>query len=264
MKSIGDITFGLASDLHLDFAPVHQEFFEWRGDVLLLAGDIAEDDNLRKMDDFWSRVADMAAEVYMVCGNHEFYRSEIDVASEHIREYLSKYPNIRLLENEVVKTNGVNLFGATLWTDFDNSDPFSVMDAQAMLSDYRQIRFKKNGYRRIHPADIYNLHKQSLDKLRSSIMSSDGATVVMTHHGPSFQSIDAKYVGDSLNGAYVTELDEFILDSPQIKAWVHGHVHTYKDYQIGECRVMVNSRGYPGERNAGYGNYHVKQFRLGE
>lgn len=258
--------FGLASDLHMDFAEMNPEFFDWRGDVLLLAGDLAEEDHLRKMHDFWDRVADMAPEIYTIAGNHEFYGSEIDVAHDHLREYLSNYPHIHILENDFVYTNGVYLFGSTLWSDFERGSPVSMWDVGRRLNDYQHIRNKRDGYRKINTHEIYYKHQRSLEYLTEFLSDQTDPlpVVVMTHHAPSFQSIRKDYVGDSLNGGYASSLENLILDHPRIKAWVHGHIHTYKDYMIGDCRVMCNARGYPGERSDKYGPYEVKPFRIGE
>lgn len=258
--------FGLASDLHMDFASMNPEFFEWRGDVLLLAGDLAEEDNLRKMHEFWTRVADMADEVYTVAGNHEFYGSEIDSAHDHLREYLVNFPNIRLLEDEWVETHGIDLFGATMWSDFERGNPVVMWDAQQRMNDYKQIRIKRDGYRRINPNHTLIKNQNTLNCISEFIENREVKRdiVIMTHHAPSFQSIRKEYVSDSLNGAYATALDEHIHRTPDIKVWVHGHIHTYKDYMIDNCRVMCNARGYPGERGEQYGPYEVKPFRINE
>ena len=50
----------------------------------------------------------------------------------------------------------------------------------------------------------------------------------------------------TLNGGYMTELSEFILDNPEIKLWTHGHTHSSHDYQIGNTRIVCNPRGYAG------------------
>ena len=49
-----------------------------------------------------------------------------------------------------------------------------------------------------------------------------------------------------MNGAYYSDLSEFILDRPCIKLWVHGHMHDTFDYMIGSTRVVCNPRGYAG------------------
>ena len=46
------------------------------------------------------------------------------------------------------------------------------------------------------------------------------------------------------NGAYHSDLTDVMLDNPNIKLWTHGHTHHPFDYQIGDCRVVCNPRGY--------------------
>ena len=260
--------FGLASDLHLDHGAINPEFFDWRGDVLLLAGDIGEDDFLRRQHEFWTKVSLMAPEVYVIAGNHEFYRSEIDRAVDHLREYLKAYPNIKILDNDFVYTNGFVLFGSTFWSDFNRGNPLVQWDAMQIVNDYKgSIRYAKGGWRPIKPHETHAMHLESLHMLETFLKEEVGLfgessmpMVVMTHHGPSYQSVSREYVSDKLNGAWVSDLDNFILQYPQIKAWVHGHVHTFKDYMIGDTRVMVNARGYPDERPAHLPPYQVLEF----
>jgi hypothetical protein len=47
-----------------------------------------------------------------------------------------------------------------------------------------------------------------------------------------------------MNGAYSSDLSEYILDHPQIKLWTHGHTHEDFDYLIGSTRIVCNPRGY--------------------
>lgn len=72
----------------------------------------------------------------------------------------------------------------------------------------------------------------------------DKKIVVVTHHAPSEQSISVVYRNDILNPAFASNLENFILDRPNIKLWCHGHIHSASDYKIGECRVICNPRGY--------------------
>ncbi len=71
--------------------------------------------------------------------------------------------------------------------------------------------------------------------------------VVCTHHAPSRLSTHPRYKHDTLmNGAYSSELSEYILDHPQIKLWTHGHTHEDFDYMLGQTRIVCNPRGYIG------------------
>jgi len=77
------------------------------------------------------------------------------------------------------------------------------------------------------------------------VIDSTKKYVIVGHHAPSKQSIKPRYRSDNLiNGAYSSDLSEFILDHPQIKLWTHGHTHDIFDYKIGETRVLCNPRGY--------------------
>jgi len=84
--------------------------------------------------------------------------------------------------------------------------------------------------------------------IEESIASNPTAKyVVVGHHAPSKASTHAQYADQTMvNGAYSSDLDQFILDRPQIKLWTHGHTHHEFDYMIGSCRVMCNPRGYDG------------------
>lgn len=263
---MSSLLFGLASDLHMDFRGMNQEFFEWRGDALLLAGDLAEEDKLRKMDDFWSRVADMAEQVYVVAGNHEHYGSEIDETHDHLRNYLARFSHVHLMENDVRFLHGVAIFGATMWTDFEGGNPMRILEATDAMNDYRKIRIKKSGYTKLRPLHTMAKHQATLTALDEVVKSHpETPMVVMTHHAPSYRSVPERFKSYTLNAAYASRLDDFIEDRPQIKVWVHGHIHTRADYMIGDnCRVMVHARGYPGENflMGDYDPYTVKEFRV--
>jgi Icc-related predicted phosphoesterase len=93
---------------------------------------------------------------------------------------------------------------------------------------------------------------------------SDKPVVVITHHAPSFMSISEQYRGPGdyhMNGGYASDLSEFILDHPQIKAFVHGHVHSQHSYDIGDTRILCNPRGYVGHE-AIANHFEVKSFTI--
>ena len=78
-------------------------------------------------------------------------------------------------------------------------------------------------------------------------MGNPGKIVVVGHHSPCKQSTKPQYEKDVIvNGAYSSDLTEFILDHPEIKLWTHGHTHHEFDYMIGSTRIVCNPRGYDG------------------
>ena len=96
------------------------------------------------------------------------------------------------------------------------------------------------------PEDAVEEHKKTLGYIKSVIEGhNDRKFVVVGHHAPSRLSTHPRYKHDTLmNGGYSSELDEFIMDHPQIKLWTHGHTHEPFDYMIGETRIFCNPRGY--------------------
>jgi uncharacterized protein RhaS with RHS repeats len=55
-----------------------------------------------------------------------------------------------------------------------------------------------------------------------------------------------------MNGGYYSDLSEFILDHPEIVLWTHGHMHHTFDYNIGDCRIVCNPRGYENSKYKEY------------
>ena len=52
---------------------------------------------------------------------------------------------------------------------------------------------------------------------------------------------------ETTNGSFCSDLDDLILNHPQIKYFSHGHTNSSFRYRINECEVICNPKGYPGE-----------------
>lgn len=70
------------------------------------------------------------------------------------------------------------------------------------------------------------------------------ATVVITHHAPSIDSLALSGEPTVLDSAYASRLESIV---EQADLWVHGHTHVQLDYRTGDGRVVSNPRGYIGE-----------------
>jgi Icc-related predicted phosphoesterase len=254
------------SDLHLDFADLTLP----GGDVLILSGDICEARHLKKdmynkdmvlfeherkdqrPDRYYRFFAEECSkyrEVVMVMGNHEHYGFQYQKTYAHIASQLPD--NVTLLENQTHTIDDVVFVGATLWTDMNGTDPLTMFHMKQSMNDYRQItQFNeaKNVYHRLDPERTVADHYKSRRFIQETVENKfDQKFVVVTHHAPSKASIKPQYAGDHLmNGAYSSDLSEFILDNPQIKLWTHGHTHDTFDYMIGSTRIICNPRGYKG------------------
>jgi hypothetical protein len=111
---------------------------------------------------------------------------------------------------------------------------------------------------RFSPEDSVKDHKSMLEFIKTSIASNPTMPVIVVgHHSPSKQSTKPQYEKDVMvNGAYSSNLTEFILNHPQIKVWTHGHTHHEFDYMVGSTRIVCNPRGYIGYE------YEADNFKL--
>jgi len=257
-----DLQINLVSDLHLD---VSGDLELPGGDVLLLAGDICEARTLAsqsKTQDgdcwhFFQTQMPKYEQVFYVLGNHEHYRGRLGKTRQDLETLMP--PNVTILENQAVEYKGVLFLGATLWTDYHKGDPVCLWNAKQVMNDYKVITHlyeSKNLYHKLTPEYIYSVHKQSVEWIGKTLDSNkDKPAVVVTHMSPSFHSVNEKYKNDTTtNGCYCSNLEDLVLDHPNIKTWVHGHVHDPVDYMLGDnTRVLCNPRGYlPWEEGNGF------------
>jgi predicted phosphohydrolase len=241
----------ICSDLHLETCEHgHGVPDLGEGEILILGGDILcarhfkKDGPLHKVyDDFLQKCVKNFNEVLYINGNHEFYSYNYEGTFNVLAEYLPK--EIHYLENDYVKIKDTIFLGCTLWTDFRNENALEMMEAAQCMNDYKVIRIGSN-YRKLNPDDTLKFHKKSKQFLIERLEQfKDTKTWVLTHHAPSYQSVHPKYRSSGIaNGAFVSDLDDLILNNPQIKYFSHGHTHESFDYMIGGCRVICNPRGY--------------------
>ena len=227
----------LLSDIHLEFGG----FNPGQGDVLLLCGDVCVADDFlsdpveaSKYRKFFDQCVAGYNKVFYILGNHELYHGDVKTYVDIIRRHIPE--EITLLNNTSEVYEGVHFVGATLWSDFMNGDPLMMHSAGTCMNDYQCVLNNS-------PEAALQRHQYTMDWFRSVVPTLRGPVVMMTHHAPSFQSIWDTYAS-RLEGAYATDLEQFILDHPNIKYWCHGHIHSSNDYQVGQCRVMANPRGY--------------------
>lgn len=196
-----------------------------------------------------------------VAGNHMLYNRSGHSLQYQLRQYSNKYPlsaSVSFLNNSYKIVDDTVFVGGTLWTDYClfgiNKKDISKWVALRNMNDFRYGRFnpndnleheKKSQLRKLSPEDCEEMFHRTVACIDDVCHRfSDKKIVVVTHHAPSEQSISVVYRNDILNPAFASNLEDFILDHPNIKLWCHGHIHTTSDYKIGECRVICNPRGY--------------------
>lgn len=259
----------LVSDAHLEFGDLEISNDD-NADVLILAGDILIAEDLRSYQrgevvfelesksnryqrtvayrKFLENCSNKFKHVLYVAGNHEFYHGYWTKSLVALKEECDYFPNIKFMENKVAFIDGVRFIGASLWTDCNNQDPLCKLHLESVMNDYRVIKYDIGNYRKLRVADMLQRHQYSLSYIKNELQKTETvSTVMVTHHAPTFQSISPDYVSETLtNGGYASDLSNLILDNPQIKLWVHGHIHAKNDYMVGNTRVVSNPRGYVG------------------
>lgn len=244
----------ILSDLHLDMAPMTAErgvlCADQGADLVILAGDI--DEGTRGLH--WARKTFPDKPIVYVSGNHEFYEHSWGGLLAQMHETAGAL-DIDFLENQVVEFGGFRFLGCSLWTDFmldgEQRQPGAMQVAQSWLNDYKWIEVEQQdipsdmGWMKPSTLDAeltVRRHKESLAWLEQELSKGKPeTTVVVTHHAPHPNSVPAKFLGDPLSPAFVSDLERMMGKSC---LWVHGHVHASMDYQVRGTRVVCNPRGY--------------------
>ncbi len=255
------LPFGLraqiASDLHLEgwlanqtSPPLHPNA---DAHVLILAGDLCNGIPNAQIAAWLAKRLDgcfWPLGIYMVLGNHDHYDLELDEAANDWREMLEALDlPVRVLHRDVAVLDApggkVRLAGCTYWTDFDRNDPLLPFYAEKIIADYKWI---KTDGRPIRANDVLQAHERDRQwLLQLAPGTPDDPLVIVTHHAPSWRSVNPERKGDMLNGAYVSA-SEWIAEQLSPTVWVHGHVHARCDYWHGSTRIVSHPLGYCGER----------------
>ena len=215
------------SDLHVN----HGDYVALPvASTLLVAGDISDGRNSIE----WLKSTSVDFDrIYFVLGNHELVGECYSDIHKRFKDELSG-TCVRVLENEVVEEeDGFAIAGCTLWTDIPMVKRIPV---QRALVEYQYGEISPG--MRLTADFTVERHKESVAFLEDVVFNVD---VIMTHHLPHPDSIAAKYTGNDLNSAFITDLTSIVKNADY---WVHGHTHESMDYAVGDCRVVCNPRGY--------------------
>ena len=214
----------IMSDLHLEFMRadrLSEDFVipalpDDKDTVLILAGDIHLG---KKLHYVFEEFADRFRAIVFVYGNHEFYKGNMPSIPGKVAEKTAHLNNVHILDMDTVEIDGVHFVGSTLWTNMNNLDQMLMWDARMTMNDYKHIRTGPKlepWKRKLRPVDTTALHIQHRDFMFKTIteLKEAGETVVaVSHHLPSYQCIHGNYRGSNLNGAYASELWEWVDDA---------------------------------------------------
>ena len=180
--------------------------------------------------------------------------------------------------SKVIPGTSILVIGSTLYTDYryvsdfmqrclddgnarrseNGEEPLVVetvnMSAAARgLNDFRwghvedEFDDRRLKQRLVRPDDYkkwFDITFKKIDQLVHE--NEDKDIIVMTHHCPTAKCIAEQYVNNNMNASYVSDLEWFILNHPNIRAWCCGHVHSVTITTIGDKDQLIvcNPRGY--------------------
>lgn len=241
---------GVVSDIHTELGKPQVDLrLPERVDVMVMAGDIGKGvQAIQYAHDTYSEDAD---DIVCIAGNHEYYGGTYQSVLAKMREWAKQFPRLHFLERDVVTLNGVNFIGATAWTDYSyggGGQPLNMLRAQDLLNDHKRIKWNQHGtYRKLLARDCHTMNAEAKRFIFSELEKHEGETnVVVTHHAPTANSIHPRFAADESNFCYVNSWGNDIAYS-SANLWVHGHTHSECEYEVGDCRVICNPCGYPGE-----------------
>lgn len=221
------------SDLHLEFGMI--DVPKTDADVVIAAGDI----HIQGQGIDWLK--SFSQPVIYICGNHEHWHGERKATLQLLRESCAG-SNVHFLEQDSIELDKVMFHGCTLWTDYAQGNKLVMEESESRINDFKYIQ---EGEGALHPQKLYEQHQQSWQWLQEQLQAcKHQQQVVVSHHAPSKNSW-SRSPSDILQFAYCNDFDEALQSCPAA-LWVHGHIHSQADYQLGNTRVVCNPRGYHG------------------
>jgi predicted phosphohydrolase len=225
------IKFQYVSDIHLEHCK-HYEI-EQVAEYLLMAGDIGYPHEPSYVD-LLEDVSKKFTKVFVIMGNHEYWERPAQEVKTQIKNLGEQFPNIIFLDNTSYQiAPNLSIFGTTLWSSIKNEELIAKH-----VWDFRKIP----GFT---PKEATSLHRQAREAFQTHLAESppNHKWIVLCHHIPHTSLIDKAYIGNPMNEAYATDVDEFQDD--RVHVVVYGHTHKPSI----STKYYCNPIGYPGQNS---------------
>ena len=229
------------SDIHLEFLNDRQteilcdKIFSI-APIMILSGDIGNPYK-SSYEIFLTNMSNKFEQIFIICGNHEYYYNYIEETKIHIKNICNKFSNIIFLDNNAYEYKDYLFVGSTLWSQINNKK-IEINDTSVIKN------FSVDNYMTLHNICI-NYITNVLE------ICTNKKIIMITHHLPSLTLIDNKYKTPEYNDIsqwYASDLD-FLLQkyNDRIVAWFYGHTHTYNQKNINGIETYCNPVGYLNE-----------------
>jgi predicted phosphodiesterase len=232
------------SDLHIEMRDNDYHLNKTDADVIVLAGDIHV--GLPAINFAIQESKRHNKDVIIIAGNHEFYGHDYHEMLSKMRLAASHHSLVHFLENDSVVINGTRFIGCTLWTDYLGNNPenegIHLAYCNVKLRDHIAIRDRNVNFGTKKAQKINQESKKFLNEQLDTKF--EGKTVVVTHHGPSLKCQHKNYKFNEVSAAFISDFKQLVRKAD---LWIYGHTHSSLDSKVGNCKLVSNQQGYPGE-----------------
>jgi len=130
------MTLFLSSDLH-DENRIKALNVPEKAEVVILAGDLIYPKLAFK------QLAKAGRPLIAVAGNHDFYHNDITEGISVLKRLASNFPDVNVLENEVLVFGDTRFIGSTFWSSYGDLHPRLVAEALYYHKDSKHIKSEK-------------------------------------------------------------------------------------------------------------------------
>jgi len=190
-----------------------------------------------KYNNFLIDITNKFKKTFIIAGNHEYYKNNINDVKYKIKEICDKLPNITFLDNSYEYYDNYRFIGSTLWTRVINTH-YTIND----ITEINDMTIEK--YNLLHDECVL-----FLDEILSK--SIDKKVIVITHHLPIYGLTDIKYKNNiyyKYHEWFNANIDELI-KKYNISAYVYGHTHIGSIQNHYNINFYCNPLGYEHEYN---------------
>lgn len=183
-----------------DIEPEHEN--------IILLGNIGDPFHESFMEFF--RVCSIKFEhVFYIIGTYEYKDVDMDAALEKIREVVSRFHNVHLLNRGSWEFDDCIIVGCTLWSNtYDDYTRACNKKLSSLDLWIKNKRINQNQYAELFQADYYYL-TYKLSSLQRRM--DDKPVILATHFLPTYEMIDCKYMMNSDRCLYASDLNNFLV-----------------------------------------------------
>jgi len=228
------MNFQIASDLHLDrlYVPSirtacgeikdYSDLIVPNSHILILGGDICHISEIEKHTAFFEYVSEKFQYVLYIPGNHEFYKSELEIEEleDILEKYLSSFKNIFYLNNRSIVIEDILFTGSCLWCS-PNQDP--PMWFKINIDRYKITDMFEKSVSYLEKVSSFNYKKQ----------------VVITHYPP--MPLHFAKTGKKAQYEDYYQNKAIFLENPPLY-WIFGHTHENFDDIVNGTHYISNQK----------------------